>query len=72
MDIKDILESTKHLSGNDKAKLAHCLISSLDTAQDDNVDGAWAELAEERLSQLNSGAVKGVSWSEIKEQVIGK
>ena len=50
--------------------MAHCLISSLESKQDDGVDEAWAELAETRLLELESGAVQGASWKAIKQQVV--
>ena len=46
--------------------LAHCLISSLDDANEENVDDAWLQIAESRFAQLESGAVKPVSWEEVK------
>ena len=38
--------------------------------QDDSIDDAWAELAETRLLELELGAVQGVSWEAIKQQVL--
>lgn len=49
--------------------MAHCLISSLDSQQDEGVDEAWTHLAEKRYLELESGAVKGISWEEIKHAV---
>ncbi|MFK5984998.1 MAG: addiction module protein [Pseudomonadota bacterium] len=46
--------------------MAHCLISSLESSQDENVDETWAKLAEERYSELESGVTKSVSWDEIR------
>jgi len=37
---------------------------------DESVDNAWAELAEKRFSELESGVVEGVPWSEISYQAI--
>lgn len=64
--IKRILENIKTLSPHEKAMLAHCLISSLDDANEENVDDAWLQIAESRFAQLESGAVKPVSWEEVK------
>ncbi|MBU2112320.1 MAG: addiction module protein [Gammaproteobacteria bacterium] len=49
--------------------LAHCLISSLDKTRDDNINAAWTSLAEQRLSELESGETQGVSWNEIKSKL---
>lgn len=65
------IASIKALSANEKALVAHCLIASLETQQDQCVDDEWAELAAMRYSELESGLVKGWSWDEIKKRVTG-
>ncbi len=67
MDVKDIIESTKYLSAKERALIARCMISSLETRQDNGVDQAWAELAQKRFAELISGKTKPVSWQEINE-----
>lgn len=69
MNIKQAIEITRNLNSNDKALLAHCLISSLETSQDVDVDNAWAELSEKRYSELVSGTVEPASWNSIKKSV---
>ena len=71
MSFAQVIESTKSLSPKEKALVAHCLISSLESKQDENVDHAWAELAEKRYEELVSGKVKSVSWNDIKKDVKG-
>jgi len=71
MTLSKIIESVKHLNSNERALVAHCLISSLETQQDDNVEGEWAELAASRYQELVSGKVKSVSWDDIKKEVKG-
>ncbi|GAB6044236.1 hypothetical protein JCM17961_49210 [Endothiovibrio diazotrophicus] len=68
-DFQLIIEKIGNLTSDEKALVAHCLISSLETRHDDNVDQAWAELAEKRFNELKSGDVEGVSWSEIKNRI---
>jgi len=67
--IKQVIENIKKLSADEKALIAHCLISSLETRQDENVEEAWADLAEKRYAELVSGSVKPVSWDEIKNEI---
>jgi len=69
--MKQVIENIKDLSSDEKALIAHCLISSLETKQDDIVDDAWAAIAETRFSELMSGSVQGVSWEEIKKEIKG-
>ncbi len=66
---KQVIENIENLSSDEKALVAHCLISSLEVKHDDSVDQAWIELAQQRFSELESGSVKGVSWSEIKNKI---
>lgn len=66
---KQVIQDIGELSSDEKALVAHCLISSLETKHDDRVDVAWGELAEKRFLELESGAVEGVSWDEIKNKV---
>lgn len=62
---KQVIESIKALSADERALVAHCLISSLESKQDEDVDVAWAELAERRYLELESGKVTGLSWVEV-------
>jgi len=70
--LKQAIENIKDLSPDERALVAHCLISSLETRQDEGVDEAWAELSEKQLMELKSGEVKGVSWEDIKNKVKGQ
>jgi len=69
--LKQVIENIKNLSADERALVAHCLISSLETQQDENVDEAWAELAEKRYAELVSGEVEPLSWEEVKKEVKG-
>ncbi len=64
---KQIIENMRELSAEERALVAHCLISSLETMQDEGVDEAWADLAEKRFTDLESGAVNGIPWQDIKQ-----
>lgn len=66
---KQVIQNIGELSSDEKALVAHCLISSLESKHDDSVDKEWGELAEKRFLELESGAVKGLSWTDIKKQV---
>ncbi len=66
---KQVIENIENLSSDEKALVAHCLISSLEVKHDDSVDQAWGELAHQRFTELESGAVKGVTWDGIKNKI---
>lgn len=69
---KQIIESIRILSANERALVAHCLISSLESKHDEGVDEAWAELVEKRYLERESEAVNGLSWDEVKNEVKGR
>ena len=58
------------MSAAEKARIAHCLISSLDQPADENVDAQWIKLTQKRLAELENGSVKPVSWESIKQKII--
>ena len=68
---KQVIENISDLTSDEKALVAHCLISSLEAKHDDSVDEAWGELAQKRLIELESGTVNGISWNNIKNKVKG-
>ncbi len=70
-DFKQILENVKQLNPKERALMAHIIISSLDTVIDEEVDSAWAKLAEKRYDDLVSGNVKPVTWDKIKQGIKG-
>jgi len=69
MTLKEVMESARVLTAREKAFMAHCLISSLKTKHDEDVDNAWKELADRRCDELLSGKISGMSWEEIKKQI---
>lgn len=71
MDVQQIIKSAKTLNAKEKAMVAHSLIASLETRQDEGVDQAWDELAHKRFTELATGEVVPVSWEDIKKKVTG-
>lgn len=69
--IKQVIEDIKKLSSDERALVAHCLISSLETTQEEGVEEAWVDLAERRYAEIVSGDVEPVSWEEVKKEVKG-
>jgi len=66
---KQVIQGIGELSSDEKALVAHCLISSLEIKHDDSVDVAWGKLAKKRFLELESGSVEGVSWDKIRNKV---
>lgn len=44
-----VIEDVKSLSAKERAFLARCLISSLDTTQEESVDDEWARIGTKKI-----------------------
>ena len=61
-----LLQSAMNLNERSRAELAQKLLDSLDQME---LESAWLDLAETRLSELESGKEKPLGWSDIKQRV---
>lgn len=61
-----LLQSAMNLNAQSRADLAQKLLDSLDQME---LETAWLDLAETRLSELESGKTKPIGWSDIKQRV---
>lgn len=64
-----ILNEALSMSPEVRARMARCLIQSLETPPDESTDEKWIELAQKRLSELENGEIKPVTWEKIKKNV---
>ena len=64
-----ILNEALSMSPIERARIAHCLIHSLEEPSSESVDEQWIQLAQKRLEELEDGSVQTVSWEEIKKKV---
>jgi putative addiction module component (TIGR02574 family) len=64
-----ILNEALTMSPKERARMARCLIQSLESPSNENVDEKWVELAQKRLLEMETGTVKPVSWEKIKRNV---
>ncbi len=71
MKTESLLNEALSMSPEERARIAHCLIYSLEQPSENNVDAEWIALAEKRLAQLENGSVKPVSWDELKKKIRG-
>ena len=67
-----LLSEALAMSPSERAKIAHCLSSSLEKPAMESVDEEWIQLAEKRLFDLESGKVKPVTWEVLKEKIKSK
>jgi putative addiction module component (TIGR02574 family) len=66
---KRVLEDALELSPEERADLAATLLDSLEEAQDEGVEEAWAEEIARRIRDVESGAVQTIPWSEARRRL---
>jgi putative addiction module component (TIGR02574 family) len=64
-----ILNEVLTMSPDERARIARCLIQSLEEPCAEDVDEQWIQLAQKRLEELEDGSVQSVTWEEIKKKV---
>jgi putative addiction module component (TIGR02574 family) len=65
---KEILNAAIKLAERDRLQIVEELLASLEPANDEDVDAAWAEEIERRSSQIREGSVRPIPWEEVKSQ----
>jgi len=67
--LEQLRDKVLGLPEEDRAELAHELLVSLDGPPEEGVAEAWAEEIEQRVTDLDSGAVKPVDAEEVAQRV---
>lgn len=68
---EQLLKKVLSLSKEDRASVAGALIESLWTPAEPGTEGAWDVEIERRLKELESGSVKTIPWSKVRERLFG-
>jgi hypothetical protein len=63
---KKIIEQALELDERDRALIAHEMLASLGSAE---VSSEFAREIEKRISDVDSGAVTPVAWSEVRAEL---
>jgi putative addiction module component (TIGR02574 family) len=69
-ELTQLFREALELADNDRATLAGLLIESLESPPDPDVERAWAEEAERRWREIESGEVKTIPWEEVKAKLL--
>lgn len=69
-ELRQLFREALELTDNDRATLAGLLIESLESPPDADVEKAWAEEAERRWREIESGEVKTIPWEEVKARLL--
>jgi putative addiction module component (TIGR02574 family) len=68
-DLSDVLKQAMALPSEARAALAGALLESLDETVDASAEAEWDREIVRRIEELDSGAVKPVSWAEARRQI---
>ena len=68
----DLLKQALDLNEKDRAMLAGILIESLEEKPDEDLDAVWRAEVAHRVSELESGDIKAISWDEVKTRLMQK
>ena len=66
---QELYERAMSLNEQERAKLVGLLLESLEITSDEGVQSAWLREIDRRVSELDSGAVKTVPWTEVRSRV---
>jgi putative addiction module component (TIGR02574 family) len=66
---QELYERAMSLNEEERAKLVGLLLESLEITSDEGVQSAWLKEIDRRVSELDSGAVKTVPWTEVRSRV---
>lgn len=69
-ELRQLFREALELTDNDRATLAGLLIESLETEIDPDVEAAWAEEAERRWKEIESGSVKTIPWEDVRARLL--
>jgi putative addiction module component (TIGR02574 family) len=70
MTRKDLHDRVLALPPDERARLAHDIISSLDGSADPGAAEEWVREIERRVREAKSGAVKLVDWKETRARIL--
>ena len=68
-DAKKVLTVALELPEHERAEIAARLLESLDEAEPDDVDEAWAREIELRCAALDSGEAVTSDWNEFRARI---
>ena len=63
--MKQLMHDALELSVQERAKLAHILIASIDESEDGEIASAWDVELKKRVQEIREGKVKGIPAEEV-------
>ncbi len=71
-EVSNLLERALSLSVEEQEALADSLISNLRGQVDEGALTAWDDEIKKRITELDSGRAKTVSWTEVRQRNLAK
>lgn len=68
-DLPEVFRNALDLPENERATLAGLLIESLEPPPEPEVEELWAQEAERRWREIESGAVATIPWEEVRAKL---
>jgi putative addiction module component (TIGR02574 family) len=69
MSTEELRHAVLKLPREERAKLAHELLQSLDEPTDPDAEAAWTSEIERRARELADGSVQPVDWEEARKRI---
>jgi putative addiction module component (TIGR02574 family) len=67
-EVAALLKKALSLPSEERGELASCLIESLDSVIDTDVDLAWQAEIERRIERIRSGNATMIPWDEVRRK----
>ena len=68
-DAGQLLKEALSLPPEARAALADSLLESIDAEVDEDAESKWREEIRKRMGELDSGAVRPISWSDVESRL---
>ncbi len=69
---KDVLNEALGLPPEERARIAHELIASLDEKDEPGAEDAWLAEVERRLQEVDAGSARLDDWDNVRERVAAR
>ena len=69
MNPKELRDAALALTPEERARLAHDLLRSLDASPELGAESAWISEVEKRARELADGSVSPVNWADARERI---
>jgi len=70
MTKKEVFDQALALPPDERARLAHDIIVSLDSPPDQGASEAWVREIERRVREVKDGSVKLVDWKDTRARIL--